>query len=377
MSVPLLAFLPILGYYILNFWKGLFFVKKNKQLKCVVLLLMILTIELSIIRVVDRKTEKTRETFYQVNNAQENVEIIQTKVEKEVIEESEPISESLIKILDKYPSLKRNIKSGNMILPYDKSMVPQGIGLTEEYIIITAYDWEKSENSKCYIYNKNGNIMNTVTLDTKSHVGSIAYHQKSGLLFIPGDAGQVLAYNKEDFLNSSFVKAKYNFDLGEKFSIYQNKFTNIIDYLTIDGEDLYVGNFLCKENGLVQKYKIISEENRIKLDYISEFSVPPKIQGVSFYNKDDYKYMILSKSFGRKNDSHLEIYKYSDTINDYTKEEKISVTLPPMLEQNTVDQNKLYVIFESNASKYKDSKIKVDCICILDIKKIIDELNKI
>ncbi len=352
--------------------------KKNRQVVYVFILLLILLSELALIRLFDYKEkQKPQESFNSIEKPLKNEKIDSQTIEENFPKEKDYISSHLYKILEKYPDLKNAILAASTNLTFEKQMVPQGITLTEEHIIITAYDFKKRGNSKCYIYTMDGKMVNVVSLDTKSHVGSIAYDKKNDFVFIPGDNGTVLVYKKDDLLYNNFANSTFYFDLSEKFKIYDNKYTNVVDYLTIDEDDLYVGNFLNNENGLVQKYKIVGENNRLKLILSKEFTVPQKVQGISFYKEGDTKYMILSISFGRKNDSYLEIYNYRDDIIDYTTEKKINLTMPPMLEQNTIYNDRLYIIFESNANKYKNSKNKVDCICILDIKKILSSSNKI
>lgn len=133
---------------------------------------------------------------------------------------------------------------------------------------------------------------------------------------------------------------------------------------------------------MVKEYEIIKEKNNeITLNYLKEFKVPPQVQGIELYEYKDESYLILSCSYGRFNSSYIHIYKYKEETTDYGSSliQKVTLKMPPMLEQITIEKKSLYILFESNAKEYSNCLEKIEYICVLDLDKIFaywDELEK-
>lgn len=286
----------------------------------------------------------------------------------ETFDEKGSLSENVLRAFNLYPDAMDVIKTGNLKLPVPEHMVPQGITKVGSYTLITAYDEQKKVYSECYIIDDDGNEVNSITLDIKSHVGSIAYDSVNNLVWIPDSKGSLNAYDFNDILKEKEVHAKYRVDIGINL---KNKFSDGIDYLCVDGNLLYAGNFSQNGKGIVRKYSIEWTQGNISLKFINDFLVPSQVQGISFYHRDNQDYMIISQSFGRNNDSNLIVFKYEENVRDYN--EGKSIKLPPLLEQNAVYGKDLYIIFESGAKKYRDGKSKIDCVCVLDIEKILEK----
>lgn len=285
------------------------------------------------------------------------------------------LTPDVITLLNKYPDLADAITKSNIKLPELNNMIPQGITLMDDYILITAYDKNGQSSSRCYVLSLKGKLINTVILDTNSHVGGIAYDHINNLLWIPDNDGKLNVYDAQTFLTEKKVTYKYQFTkAGERLKNYENKLKNLIAYLCIKDNKLFVGSFDDKEKGLVKSYEIIkNEEDEIELNYISEFKVPPQVQGIDFYTIDEETYLLLSCSYGRFNPSYLYIYKYDEETLDYGSSiiDKVTLKLPPMLEQITIKSNKLYTLFESKAKEYDNCLEKIGGICLFNLDKII------
>lgn len=293
------------------------------------------------------------------------------------------ITKDVLILLDKYPNMATTIYKSNIKMPELEQMIPQGLTITQKNIIITAYDKTGETNSKCYILNKKGLLEKIVTLDTNSHVGAIAYDKINNLLWIPVDDGHLNAYDLNEFNTKNEVKYKYSFeDVGDHLKNYENKLKNLIAYLCIKDNKLFIGSFDDKEKGLVKEYEIIKEKNNeITLNYLKEFKVLPQVQGIELYEYKDESYLILSCSYGRFNSSYIHIYKYKEDTTDYGSSliQKVTLKMPPMLEQITKEKKSLYILFESNAKEYSNCLEKIEYICVLDLDKIFafwDELEK-
>ena len=116
--------------------------------------------------------------------------------------------------------------------------------------------------------------------------------------------------------------------------------------------------------------KEVSRRQGITLKYLYEFKVPRKIQGITFRKINDTPHMILSSSYGRKNNSKVLIFPISKT-NTYLNP-TYSFCCPPMLEQISVDNNNdILFLFESSSSKYrKTAKTVTDKVTFINLEKL-------
>lgn len=281
----------------------------------------------------------------------------------------ELINLNVKEVSNKYEEFNKIIKEANISIPLEDGFIPQGITLLDNYMLITGY-YENGNNSICYVLDRRGNIYNIVDLNIKSHVGSIAYDSINNLVWVPDTEGKLNAYDVQDILTNNYVDYKYQFtNISDSLIDYLDNTKNSISYLTIYDNYIYIGNFSLKDKGLVKKYKI-NNSNGIKLEYISSFYVPSKTQGITFVEYNNKKYLITSNSYGRNKLSRLNIYEYSNKINDYSIiTNNKYIDLPPMSEQIQVVDDDLYVIFESGAVKYYNGLDRVSFICLINIKE--------
>lgn len=287
------------------------------------------------------------------------------------------VDEEILNSINNYDNLKKVILNASINTPIDKDLIPQGIEIVKSKIFITGY-YENNENSKCYVLDKSGNVRNIVTLDNNSHVGSIAYDEVNDLIWIPGNDGLLNAYKREDFIKKKEVEATYQFSgFSLDLKDYKDKNKLHIAYIYIDNDNLYFGNFFINKSCIIKKYKIVKNGNMIDLQYVQTFTGPEKVQGMTLYKKDNQEYLILSKSYGRHNSSQIYVYHYDEEIVDYNNLEIKVIDLPPMLEQISLNNNKLYLLFESGANKYYDCEEKLDVIPVIDIDELLrlDYLN--
>ncbi len=284
------------------------------------------------------------------------------------------MNENFNALLEKYSDFSKVVKECKINLPIFHNMIPQGITEMGKYYLITAYDSMEENNSQVYVLDKEGKIFNIVNLDTNSHVGGIEYDKYNDFVWIPGNKGKLNVYNGKDFLTNKEVKSIFKIEnMSEGLVNYQNKGKNQIAYLSVIENRLYIGSFSLFKKGLVKEYKITNENNNLELIFNRSFSVPSKVQGITFYKKSDIYFMILSRSYGRHNSSYLNVFEFDENIEDYTSSDiiKLSLKLPPMLEQVSM-KSELYSIFESNAKKYNNCLEKIGNICILNVEDLIE-----
>lgn len=280
-------------------------------------------------------------------------------------------NEEIVNIIDKYNEFNNVLVNVNIKIPLTDGFIPQGITYYNDYLLIIGY-FENGKNSKCYILDLSGEVVNEVELDTNSHVGAIAYDNINDLFWIPDNDGILNAYNASEFIYANNVNCIYKIDYvseGLDDYIYLNK--KNIAFVSIDENYIYIGNFYKTKKSLVKKY-LIKNEDTIKLEYINQFLVPPRTQGIDFIDYNNEKYMLFSNSFNRRTTSYLEIYKYDESITDYSSLFIKKIEMPTMSEQVVTHDRYAFIIFESGAKKYYNALDKINYVCILDVNQLLN-----
>lgn len=290
-------------------------------------------------------------------------------------------------ITNVYPSFKEMLTNNIQQLGIIESFVPQGVCSANEYTLVSLYDSSKEKDSSVLIIDPNGE-KRWVPLDLPkgTHVGGIAYDPINNNIWIAGASGEIGVYNYDDIINNNgdVVSAIKSFDVGLK----NEEGKSVASYLTYYNGSVYVGNFVQQTTmskvadflladyiyepdpnpGTLKEFKIGTDG--ISLEKIDSISLPTKVQGVSFYEKDNKKYLAVSRSYGRDKKSELRIYEYNDGKYDKLK----SFTMPTMLEQITFNNDgSLKCVFESYADKYHvDDDVngivtEIPAVCSIDI----------
>lgn len=243
------------------------------------------------------------------------------------------------------------------------SFIPQGVCNVQGYTLVSCY--QNGGKPSILIMDKLGN-RKWVSLDLKNgtHVGGIAYDPINNNIWVTGSSGEICLYNYDSIINNNkdMISPIQTFDAN----VTNSEHKKVASYMTYHDGKIYVGSFNESSSGVIKEYKIGSDGKT--LEYLKEFEVPSQTQGISFIKKNGKEYMSVACSYGRGNDSHLKIFEYRN--NGY-KEIK-DITLPPMLEQVTFNDNgTLKCVFESNAQEYNNAPIKIPSVCSLDISNFI------
>ena len=261
------------------------------------------------------------------------------------------------------------------------SMTPQGLCITDEYILVSAYCHTGTHNSVIYVIDMmTGDFIKEIVLKNKNHVGGLAFDTRHRMVWVSTShkgRAAASAFSLKNLKSYDLDKMKepiaytHDYDL---FTLEKDSF------MTFYEGYLYIGHFSLKENSVVQKFKIgvnggLQTENGATLGVDKDIAIPeeikaiPKqIQGFAIY-KDK---AILTQSYGIKS-SNLFVHNYSDIMYQTgTKYTINKVVMPQKLEQIYIDGDDLYVLFESAAFSYRAQPLpKVDRICKLDLGEII------
>lgn len=264
-----------------------------------------------------------------------------------------------------------------------KFMTPQGVTVTPEYVITSAYDHQQRGASVLTISNRQtGAFVKTVVLQGRPHVGGVAYDPVNQLIWICGKTdgkASIIAVSIKDI-----KKYKLNTQKSAIRYTYVTGLTSVARASTIayhDGE-LWIGFFNAIGNSTVQRFKVkdvIDKKIKQRQDYMTSGpfdnlvgggknqTTIGKIQGISFYKN----YVYLSQSYGPE-DSHIYVYDLNGKQTLFTKQDaKAVITMPSHLEQITIDQNRMYTIFESSARAYaKHEQTRIGRVVSFNVDKL-------
>lgn len=238
------------------------------------------------------------------------------------------------------------------------NFVLQGVCSVDDYTLITAYDGNDKENSIVYILNNDREIVSTVTLYNRAHVGGIAYDDVHDIIWITDYVGTISGYDKDDILNETYAVPKFQkVFVGNNMLNFWGK--QSIAYITYHNNKIYLGNYAFKELSILRSYDIL-DDGMIDLD--SEFTQPfgNFTQGISFADINDQCFLLDSSSFG-KTKSCLRITPFGEESNTVLSNDFIELDTPPRIEQiNYTDDGDLDVVYEVNAELYNKDQIFVN-----------------
>lgn len=216
--------------------------------------------------------------------------------------------------------------------------IAQGFSSNNEYIFVGAYDKNKKESSRIYLYDKiTGEYLFYIETDNKSHMGGTSFDKTNNILYITNGSKDIIAINWEiinDYIehNKDSIE-RYGFFTYDNINSWCNNANKnalfLIDtaniqmgdglsssYSYCDNNYLYIGHFNTASDSIeeckVRQYELNYERdnNKLTIKNITEYPTPIHTQGMATYSKDGNNYIIFSDSlFGS---STLDVYKIED-----------------------------------------------------------------
>ncbi len=249
------------------------------------------------------------------------------------------------------------------------SMVPQGVCVAEDYLIISAYDkgdkvlrntsyiCDDKQKSVLYIMDvETKEYLTTISLNTRCHVGALAYNKDDDLIYIADSENSVVQM-------VSLEKIKTCVDSGNDTEYDMLEFDEgAIDtkgyrpsFLAYYNEHLYVGQFakihafelFSNRMAIYKSDGTLVQEGAIKIPYYA--------QGVTFAEYEDEAYMLISSSFGRKKSAKLHVYLMEKEQGGYLSSQfKIGdIACPNMSEDIEIQGDYIYTCYESASNFYR------------------------
>lgn len=256
------------------------------------------------------------------------------------------------------------------------AMTPQGLTLTEDYLLISAYCHDHQHRSIIYVLDRiTGVRIKTVILPDLPHAGGLAYDPLHKKIWISNTAGKHAA------VATIALDDIEKYDKDPITIAYQQKVVlkelPRASALTYDQGYLYVALFTLNEQGKFCCYPIddkgnletLTEDSFVKSPY-DTLNIPQKIQGVAIYKN----LLLLSQSWGKQS-GKIFVFDINSTADFSNLDEALKIIeTPPYLEQIYVDGDQLYALFESGASAYrKKTPYVMKNVLQADLKKLLNE----
>lgn len=273
-----------------------------------------------------------------------------------------------------------------------EQMVPQGICVTDDYMLITAYDsaknnrkkgrknWHKPNNSVLYVLSNQKpserKLLTTIVLPDVNHVGGVAFDGKN--IWIAKSTTRQCSRISYDVIKQAVNSGLASYQLS---SYCENVPCGAVaSFLAHYDGMLWVGTYRNGMNnmGSLRGYNInqknTPEGMKYELQKREEIVIPGYANGVEFAEIGGKSYMAVVTSRGRFFNS--EIYFYNILPDPNTGKNLYycynSSKFPPMAEELVSDGKNLYFLFESSATCYSTPtylkcSYPVDRVCALSM----------
>lgn len=264
------------------------------------------------------------------------------------------------------------------------SMTPQGLAVTEDYLLVSSYCRSNTHNSVIYVIDKKTHeFVKELVLKNKSHVGGLAYDPIHHNIWVSGMSHgipQVNAITLNQLEDYSFHKEHLPITYSQSYDLYAITRSSFLTYYE---NALYVGYFTQDTASILEKYDIMDDGTLVTEalsyspdpnDSLSSVALPSDMrviteqaQGVAFYKNK----LLFSHSYGVQ-PSYLQVF--NNSLQKLLEENAAVKTIrfPEKMEQIYVDGDDLYVLFESAAYSYRASSvIKMDRILKLNLKTLL------
>ena len=276
---------------------------------------------------------------------------------------------NMVKI-DNYKNAKKYLKNTNFYFLEHMDIVeeeqyPQGICLTDEFLIVSSYAGKHGELGKLKIFDKkSGEYLLTLEMDEKSHLGGVAYD--GTYVWVCNSSKMALECIEYSFIKQMIVQYKgASLDIRNLVERYRVK--NIPSSVTCYEGTIWVATHSVWSKSIMCGYRLTEHQDRLQA--VVTVVIPPKVQGIAFAENGE---VYLSTSYGRRKSSYIKkydsIYSLINHVNNYSE----CIELPPCSEGIAYEENRLFVVFESAGTKYLDgtdgkgkSKAPLDKILVI------------
>lgn len=276
-------------------------------------------------------------------------------------------------------------------------MIPQGICVAGEYLIISAYDKSHmvtnnsshrskyKQKSVLYIMDVDSKqYLTTITLNTKCHVGALAYNSDDEIIYVADSANGVVQRLSLDRIKACVDSGNdaeedaLEFDDGAIDTMGHTP-----SFLAYYQEHLYVGQFARMNRAeLFSNQMVVFDRDGVLIEQ-DTITIPYYAQGVAFADWKEETYMLVSASYGRDKPAALYVYLMeSQEDGSMQRKRKVGeIACPNMSEDIDIQGDSLYTCYESASNFYRlsldnngESSNAVDRIMVSSFKKTIAKI---
>lgn len=305
---------------------------------------------------------------------------------------------------EKYSPYQAFLTEGPLIPGLFEGAVPQGMAFAgeAELMIIANYMFDERASNLTYVSMNDFDLKKTVWLENrdgsphKGHLGGLAVSSRtlwiaSGDFFYPIDLKEALEAGDGDTMR---LPHPLKTEVSCATATAYHNVLYIGEFRSRDGSYTTPQSHHFKSPGgetnraLVAAFELDTQTDRIRAEQIADgiatpdyfLSIPDEVQGEAFFGDT----IVLSLSYGRRNDSRLAAYRSplgAEAANEFIFESGQSVpvwsldssnllneiTAPPMTEGIVNYEGALAVLFESGSEKYRrTARLPQDRIHLLD-----------
>ncbi len=255
------------------------------------------------------------------------------------------------------------VTSGALAICTD--MTPQGLAVSQHFILLSAYCHSFQHCSLLLLFDRyDRRLLKTVPLSGRPHVGGLAIDVSEEKIWLTLNNGNVATIGLADLL--AFPDQATEPIAYEK--VYDLPEIPRAAYLAIHDQELIVGTFEKEHQGFYGRYALENLESPA----VKKGAIVSKAQAITFYQD----YCLVAQSFGPRS-SHVYLFSMAQFEQGDLVEAAALVTLkfPPYLEQITVFQDQLYLVFESGASAYRQKTRPIEAILVLSLKSLMPSIS--
>ena len=229
---------------------------------------------------------------------------------------------------------------------YSIDQCPQGLCVSEEFIMVTAYNTEHTDDYGClHVFDRfSGEYLMTLSMKKGSHLGGIAYDGEN-LWICHSDDSTVERLDYALIQELAKHKPGRTVTLPDEREEY--RVSNSPSCITFFNNRLWIATHTKFFKSVMRTYRYINGE----LVEGEEFAIPDKVQGEAF---DSQGHVYLSTSFGRAKSSYIKVYESAYALSKEPERPAECVEMPPCSEELAIAQEELLVLFESGAQKYME-----------------------
>lgn len=244
------------------------------------------------------------------------------------------------------------------------NMCPQGMTIAGKYMLISAYDRDKEENSVIYVINRSSKkLLTTIALNDTAHVGGLAYDGESVWVASNSNVGRIPLTRIKKAANSgaSGVLLKY--------SDYIPSTANV-SFLAYYDDVLYCGLYKANKTGTLTAYDLgyyyqLTGKHGYMISKKYSITIPSRVQGAVFTKSGQ---LILSRAYSTTHELNIYSPKITDKKMTLGSRKKRFIS-PYLCEDMEIKGNILYVNYESAVSPKAPDHM--DRVTALKLKKVL------